>query len=380
MGVTVPRTKVLFVLPSLAGGGAERIVVMLLTHLDRERIDGSLALFQAKGPYLEALPERVVVHDLQIRARADYAAGLVRLGRLVGGERPDVVFSLMWHANTLTLLARPLLGRDTGVVLGVRNQPSLLNRAARFTLLRNATMRLLYPRADLVMGISAGLLEELSSSFRIPREKLRLIYNPIDTLRVRALAAEPIGEPWFPCDRPLVLGVGRLAKQKGFEYLIRAFAEVRKHLPCTLAILGDGPERGELENVARSLGLGSDFILPGFQKNPYKFMKGAAVLALSSLWEGFGNVIVEAMACGVPVVATRCPSGPEEIIEHADSGLLAEVSNEADLAEKILAVLQDRDLSAKLRAGALARAEDFDVGKVVPQYERLFLEAATLRD
>jgi glycosyltransferase involved in cell wall biosynthesis len=371
-------TRVLFVIPSLQGGGAERVVVTLLKNLDRQRVAPSLAVFARTGPYSADLPQDIIVHDLRRQKRTGYPRALMRLVRLIRTDPPDVLFSLMWHANILTLVARVLSRTNAKLVLGVRNQTSLLNQFANFTFLRNATVRTLYPRADVLLANSVGALEDLAGNFSLRRDKLRVIYNPIDVKRIRDLTTEPISQPWLDPDRQLVLAVGRLAKQKGFEYLIRAFAEVRKHLPCTLAILGDGPERGDLQNVARSLGLGSDFILPGFQKNPYKFMKKAAAFVLSSLWEGFPNVILEAMACGVPVVATRCPSGPEEIIEHADSGLLAEVSNEADLAEKILAVLRDRDLSAKLRAGALARAEDFDVGKIVPQFEQLFLEAAQL--
>jgi glycosyltransferase involved in cell wall biosynthesis len=257
-------------------------------------------------------------------------------------------------------------------------------------------LRQLYPRADRVTAISTGIARELVSSYGLPQDKVQVIPNPVDLVRVRTLAAARLEHPFFPAKNagrtaspgrgsrpgrgwstgqsglPVLSAVGRLHPQKGFTYLIRAFSIVRQALPCKLVILGEGPLRKELEGLIASLGLVDDIVLPGFQENPYNYVSNSAVFVLSSLFEGFGNVLVDALALGVPVVSTRCPVGPEDIITDGVTGIFVPPADEQALAQAILRVLQDSELRRRLSANGPLRAADFAIERIVPQYEALF--------
>jgi len=377
------KTKPLFVLSSLAGGGAERVAVNLMRKLDRSRFSPSLAVFEKKGPYFADLPDDVVVYDLRKKSKLDWPRAILRLAHILRDQRHDVIVSFDWHANVVSLAAAGLARTGTKVVAAVRiHESAAIERKPELQglrgIVRRLVVRLAFRHAACVMANSKEAEEDLAANFRIPRERLRTLHNPLDIAHIEAMANKPIDEHWFPTTKPLVLAMGRLAPQKGFSCLLRAFAQVREEVPCTLAILGEGPEEGMLQTLARELELGEELVLPGFQENPYKFMRRADVFALSSLYEGFPNVVLEAMACGASVVATRCPSGPEEIIDHGENGLLVEVDDESELAEAILSVLRDPSLCAKLQANAKARAQQFSVDRIVPQFEDLLQTLAPL--
>ena len=172
-------------------------------------------------------------------------------------------------------------------------------------------------------------------------------------------AKEPLDHPWLkPGAPPVILGTGRLVTPKDFSTLLRAFARVRVQRKARLVILGEGNRREELESLAQQLGVSADVALPGFVANPYPFMERAAVFVLSSAWEGFGNVIVEALACGCPVVSTDCPGGPSEILDDGAYGPLVPVGDDAAMAEAILAVLESSRDSGRLQARAAVFSEE----------------------
>jgi glycosyltransferase involved in cell wall biosynthesis len=197
-------------------------------------------------------------------------------------------------------------------------------------------------------------------------EKIKVIYNPVITPELFARAEEPLDHPWFrPGEPPVVLGVGRLTQAKDFPTLIRAFALVRKERPARLMILGEGEERPKLEALVRELRLEEDVALPGFVDNPYKYMKRAAVFVLSSRWEGFGIVLVEAMALGTPVVATDCPSGPAEILENGKWGRLVPPGDPEALAKAILDTLEGGVSRVKATTNVQKR---FSMIAIVEQY------------
>jgi glycosyltransferase involved in cell wall biosynthesis len=385
--------KLLFVLPSLGGGGAERASVDLLRGIDRQRFHITLALFarsahatpprarsavadnagRSSGTFLQELPGDVPLYDL--RGKQSYDVRLVwRLAGVLRREKPDVVFSVLRYTNLITLLASRLSGSAARVVVNEQNPPS-----AEFALFGGGRvkawfLRRLYPWADRVTAISTGIARELVSTYGVPQDKVQVIPNPVDLVRVRALAAAKLEHPWFSAQAglPVLVAVGRLHPQKGFAHLIRAFSIVRQALPCKLVILGEGPLRTELEGLIASLGLTDDVALPGFQENPYNYMSHSAAFVLSSLFEGFGNVLVDALALGVPVVSTRCPVGPEDIITDGVTGVFVPPADEEALAQAILRVLQDGELRRKLLANGPLRAADFAIERIVPQYEALF--------
>jgi glycosyltransferase involved in cell wall biosynthesis len=223
-----------------------------------------------------------------------------------------------------------------------------------------------------VTCIAEGIARELVEKYRIPSRLVEVVPNPVDLTRVRSLGQTAPDHPWFQLDQPVLVAVGRLHHQKGFDVLIRAFAQVRRRIPCKLLILGEGILEQELQRLIESLGLTEDAQLAGFQENPYNYMAHAAAFVLSSRYEGFGNVLVEALALGTPVVSTRCPVGPEEILEEGKTGILVPPEDELALAEAILRVLQDRELSATLSSNGPARAEAYSLTRITARYETLF--------
>ena len=212
--------------------------------------------------------------------------------------------------------------------------------------------------ADKIIAVSEGVLEDLSSISLRAARKGRVICNPVVDSEISQGAEEPISHPWIEEKNvPVVLGVGRLAPQKNFDLLLRAFARMKKERDARLIILGDGSQRGQLESRIEALGIGNHVDLLGFVANPYPFMSGASLFTLSSDYEGFGTVLVEALACGSPVVSTGCPSGPREVLEDGKWGRLVPVGDEEALAAAM------RNSGRGTRSGASSPAGDGLLGR-----------------
>jgi glycosyltransferase involved in cell wall biosynthesis len=300
-----------------------------------------LVLAKAEGPYLSRVPEEVRVVDLGARRVLYSLPGLVRYLRR---ERPQAMLSALNYANIVAIWAKLLVRVQTHLVVSEHNtlSCSTQNASSVRVKLLPLLIKIFYPYADAVVAVSHGVAEDLITMTGLPMEKVKVIYNPVITPELFAKAEEPLDHPWFrPGEPPVVLGVGRLTKQKDFPTLIRAFALVRKERPARLMILGEGEERPKLETLARELGIEEDFVLPGFVENPYKYMKRASAFVLSSRWEGLPTVLIEALALGVPVISTNCPSGPAEILEHGKWGCLVPVGEPHLLARDILEILQN---------------------------------------
>ena len=359
------KDRLALFVPSLRGGGAERVMVNLARGFADRGLEIDLVLAKAEGPYLSEIPPSVRLIDLKAPRVLASLPGLVRY---LHREKPKALLSAMDHANVVALWARWLAGVPTRVVVSVHNTPSLT--AANAKNLRARLMPLwvrpFYRWADAVVAVSQGVAEDLISLTGLSRKKVCVIYNPVVTPELLSKAEEPLNHHWFaPGEPPVVLGVGRLTAQKDFHTLIRAFALVRRECRARLMILGEGEERPGLESLLRELRLEQDAALLGFVQNPYKYMKRAAVFVLSSRWEGFGNVLVEALAVGTPVVATDCPNGPAEILENGRWGYLVPVGNPEALAEAVLAVLKGKSVTPVDRTLA------FSVERVLQQYAQV---------
>jgi glycosyltransferase involved in cell wall biosynthesis len=237
-------------------------------------------------------------------------------------------------------------------------------------------VRRTYDRFDRVIVLSQGAADDLVAHVPSIASKIRVIYNAGVDDGLAALAAQPIDA--VP-PRPLIVACGRLAPQKGYPDLLDAFTGLRRELGAHLWIVGEGPQRAELERTIAARGLGDVVRLLGFQKNPYAYMAAADVFVLSSLYEGFGNVIVEAMATGRPVVSTDGPSGPAEIITDGENGLLVPVSDAPALASAIRRVLTDPALAQRLGAAGRRRADDFHIRTSAAAYADVFREVASAR-
>jgi glycosyltransferase involved in cell wall biosynthesis len=216
-----------------------------------------------------------------------------------------------------------------------------------------------------LITVSRGLADDFVRVTGCPAEKLRVIYNPIVHPGLDARVAEPADHPWLaPGEPPVLLGVGRLTAQKDFANLVEAFARVRAERRCRLLIIGEGELKGELERQIRDLGIGDDVDLAGFQANPYPFMKAARLLVLSSRWEGFGNVLVEALYCATPIVSTDCPHGPREVLADGRYGRLVPVADPEGLAGAVIEALDEQPD----RQALVARAREFSVATIGNRY------------
>jgi len=330
-------------LPALYGGGAERVMLSLAAGLAGQRYAIDLVLAQAEGPFLGEVPGSVRLVELNpwhLRALRTIGS-LPALVRYLRNERPDALLSGL-HANIIALWARRLAGTSQRVVISEHCTFSVQNQQLPgwYSRLMLRLVRCFYPWANGIVAVSEGVADDLAQVAGIPRDRIRVIYNPIVTPEIQAKAKVLLAHPWFkPCEPPVVLAIGRLTAQKDFSTLIQAFARVRQTHAARLLILGEGEERPDLEALVRQLNLERDVRLPGFVPNPYPYMAQASVFVLSSRWEGLPTVLVEALYCGTPIVATDCPSGPREILRDGQYGRLVPVGNVASLALAIEAML-----------------------------------------
>ncbi len=363
MNATGPRGRLAVFVPSFRGGGAERVMLALARGFAGRGVAVDVAVAQNVGPNVPAADDVFRVVDL----RAGRAmAALPGLARYLRREAPAVMLSALPHANVIAVWARALARTPTRIVLSEHTTASLsaalgTHRGAR---LLPFFMRRAYPKADAIVAVSDGVAEDIAGFLRLERTAITRIYNPIVSAHLVARAAEPLDHPWFaPAAPPVVLGVGRLTAAKDFGTLIRAFAELRKRRAARLLILGEGEERAPLTALARELQVHEDVALPGFDDNPFRYMKRAGAFVLSSRWEGLGNALVEAMACGVPVVSTDCPNGPREILEGGRHGRLVPVGDAAALATRSTPAWP-----APRRPTATGRAQAFSVEAALDRY------------
>jgi len=333
--MTKMQKRLAIFLPSLAGGGAEKSMLKLAYGLARRGYALDLVLARAEGPYLSAVPEQVRVVDLKASRL------LFSLPALVGylrRERPDALLSTLDYANIVALWARRLAGVPQKVVVNDQNTISLTSQHSRQRRQRliPRLIKRFYPWADQIVGNSQGVADDLSQITGLPRSQIQVTYNPIVTPELWEKAEAYPNHPWLEAGQPpVLLAVGRLTAQKDFPTLLRAFAQVRQMQLVRLIILGEGPERPALEALSGELNLEPDVRLLGFVENPYAYMANASLFILSSRWEGLPTVLVEALACGVPVIATDCPSGPREILAGGQYGSLVPVQDVPALAEAI---------------------------------------------
>jgi glycosyltransferase involved in cell wall biosynthesis len=364
--------KVCFVLPSLNGGGAERAAVQILNGLDPDRWDRSMFLFTREGPYLAEVDPAIAI------ASADTTSRWGRwraLRSFIARERPEIVMAFLSFFSALSATRAANTGAK--VVFNLQTPMSEFLGDADYQWRRRwhkaaftSVARAGYAAADRIVATSKGVARDLTSGFGVSPDQIDVLPNPVDLDRVRAAISEPIAAGVLPPgDSPLIVAAGRLAEAKNYPLMIEAFAAVRQRLPARLCILGQGELDGALRQLIAARGLGESVSLAGFQANPWKFIARAAAFLLTSHYEGFGNVLVEAMACGVPVVATAS-AGTRDIIGHQVDGLLVELHTADQVAAALSRILTNRDLRLSMSLAAKTSAERFSASRVIDQYDR----------
>lgn len=357
--------KVFFVIPTLHGGGAERVMVNILRYIDRSKFKPNLVLFVKKGELLSEIPQDVRLLVLNSRWLVP-----VKLAGLLRKERPDAVVSFMWYANLIILITKMFSGINCKLAASERSTFLGSNEGRVVEFFRRLAARYFYPMADAVIVNSKNMGAQLKQLFKIVPEKIKVIYNPIDLQEVKQFSGEEIEHLRYMNDMPVIVGIGRLSREKGFDYLINAVHILKRDgVNCRLIMLGNGTEKKKLKDLASKLQIHDRVDFPGFQKNPYKYLSKAAVFVLSSLYEGFPNALLEALALGVPSIATRCSTGPEEIITDGVNGILVPPADDRKLADAIKRLLLDEGLRKRLGEAGKKRAEDFRVEKIIKQYE-----------
>lgn len=338
-------------LRNLTGGGAERVMLNLARGFADSGIEIDLLLANAEGNYLGAIPQKIKLIDfgsqnlktnLKLPTGFQSMKSLPKLINYLQEKKPKVLLSALHFPNEIAVLSKKLARVSTKAIVSEHTNLSKEAKMVEQISSRLAPMsaRLLYPFADGIVAVSSGAADALTKVTGIPQEKIKVIYNPVITPELRSKMAESVKHPWFaPGEPPVVLGAGRFVAQKDFATLIRAFAKVREVRPARLMMLGSGREEKNLKELTARLNIEQDVAWLGFVDNPFPYMKQAAVFVMSSVWEGFGNVLVEAMAVGTPVVSTDCPSGPEEILAGGKYGELVPVGDCAAMAEAIFKVL-----------------------------------------
>ena len=371
--------RIVFLLPSIRGGGMERLVSILLRGLDRSRFEVELVVLHRRGENAavrDSLPDDVRITYFDKRSRFDAVRVLPQLTRHLKASPPSLAVGFMTYPNLMLLAAARMLPSRLPVVATEHVTPDAL----RATVGKRAQLWLagrLYPGAAAVVAVSDGLRGALIRELHLAPGRVRTIYNPFDP-EIDALADTPDApHPWLAGDGPSLVAVGRLAKQKAYPNLLRALSLVRREVPARLLVLGDGEERAALEALAAELGLGDAVEFLGYVANPFPYMGRASAFVLASDWETMGFVLVEAARVGAAIVATDVEFGPNEIIEPERSGLLVPPGDPSALADAILRVLRDPELAARLRAGAIERAARFAPEASISAYADLF--EATLR-
>lgn len=398
MNAPSPRHFAL-VVPTLRGGGAQRVMAVLAGALAGRGYRVDLLVCQPQGPVRALVPESVrlialrpgwrgrlaalsadpggvgaLLRPVLLPLRADgVIACLPSLADYLRRERPEVLLSAKVYANLGALLARRLARVETAIVASEHGAFAAKIKRTRRWRWRHVVplIRRLYAEADAVVAVSESLADAFAATTGFPRERVRAVHNPVISREMLARAQTPVAHPWFSDGGPaVILAVGHLRERKGFTVLLRAFARVRARRAARLVILGEGRQRPRLESLARSLGIAGDVDLPGFADNPLAYMARASVFALSSTYEGLPGVLIEALACGCPVVATDCPTGPAEILAGGRYGRLVPVGDHAAMADAICATLDDPPERSRLRARGL----EFSVERAVERYLALFAE------
>lgn len=369
-----PKKRILFVIASLGRGGAERVLVHLLNNLDRTKYDVRLVLFENIQGYQKDLDPSVDLICLNIKKRLDYFKIPLGLGKIIKDYDPQYVVSFLDVVNNMVIISRLFVKKKFKVILSERNHPDKALINVRIRWVKKLLKRFTYPMADRIISVSKETEMVLKEKYKVSAEKLITISNPVPIELIRSKQQEKIDHPFFQDDNvQVIISAGRLTQQKRHDRLLRAFSSVKKeHDRVRLIILGEGELLHYLQDLAKLLKIEKSVDFVGFRANPYAWFSKSDLFVLSSDFEGFPNVLVEAMACGIPVISTNCTSSAGVIITDGNNGVLVPLEDEAKLGESMLKLLRDEKLRATFISNGTKKVEEFSVHNIIAQYEKCF--------
>lgn len=376
------RARILFIAPHLDGGGSERVLVNLINSIDTGMVDVELAVLKMEGSLLKELREGVKF--IHIRARRPRYA-IWELSRLIRGKHYTAVFVMKHYIFLIVLLAVTLSGKHIPLIYRevTHVTTELCKNSGRFSIWRlynnHILYSLLYRKMSKIIAPSSDIKKDLYSSFNVPEERIIIINNPIDVDEIDRRCLEEADHQWYSENIPIIISAGRLVRQKNFELLIASFKELlEKGYKARLVILGKGEKRSELEELINKLGVSDKVLLIGHEDNPFKYISRSDIFVLPSLWEGFPNILLEAMTCGIPVISTNCPSGPSEIINNNVDGLLVDSDNAEQLCSAMEKLLGDESLRRRLGDEGRRKVLDkYSLEKIIPLYTDFLLKYKT---
>jgi len=366
------KKKILFFIYEMGAGGAARTLLNILNHLDRNKFEPILVTLNYNGSYETSLKSDVTFIKLETKR---LRSAILPLAKVIRKQQPDIVFSTIPNYNIIAILARLLSFTKTKNVV---REAALLGNENSFNM-KLIIYGLFYRLSRKVISLSEGVKGNLVEHYKVKPGNIEVIYNPIDIEQIQSDANSGIipkeHEHIFKPDKKVIITAGRLVKDKDHQTLIKAFSKVNHQLNCELVILGEGPLKDDLRKLTKNLQVEQNVHFIGFQQNPYVYFKQADLFALSSLSEGFGHVLVEALAVGLPIVSTNCKPGAEEVLENGKYGELCEVGNHEEMAMKIKAILSlNKNETTDVIEKGLQRANKFAVQEIVNQYEETFMK------
>lgn len=364
------RKKILFFIYQLGDGGAARTILNIANHLDQTTFEPIIVTLNYKGNYEHYLHADIPLVKLNTKR---LRSAIFPLAKLIRHEKPHIVFSTIPNYSTIAILAKLLSFTKTKII--VREAAYLGGNLKENTSL--LIYGLLYRFASRVVALSNGVKKNLQMRYKVNPHKIHVIYNPIDLDKINdqmntgKIAEEH--EQLFQTNRKVIITAGRLVKEKDQQTLIKAFAKVRKQIDSDLIILGEGPLKKTLQQLAEELDISAHVHFLGFLENPYIYFNRSDVFVLSSISEGFGHVLVEALATKTLVVSTDCKPGSDEVLNNGEYGMICQVGHAQEMAEKIIQSLQasKEEKAARITHG-YARANEFSARAIVEQYEDVF--------
>ena len=365
--------KIAFFISSLGGGGAEKVFLNLIDYFYSKKIPVLLILRHRKGEYIDELNPAIEIAEIGSNNPLKIIFKIIRICKK---HEISVLLSSQRYNNILSIIAKgklciKVIGREASTLDGIINHSGVSIVSTVKNQLVFILMKILYPFLDLLIANSQDTADDLLKHIRVSNEKLKIIHNPIDNNDIIKKGYEPIDNKRIEgLSRPIIIAVGRLTYEKNHEFLLESFRQVNLIIPeANLVILGKGPLKDKILQLCKKLGIEHRVHLLGFVKNPYKYMKYSNLFVLSSRFEGFGNVIVEALAMGLPVVSTNCAGGPREILANGKFGTLVPVNKVTAFSNAIierLSISHDDKVS-------IIRAKDFNIDKIADQYFKMVL-------
>jgi glycosyltransferase involved in cell wall biosynthesis len=356
--MTHSNPDISFFQSSMIVGGAQRVFANLVRSFDSKGYNVDLVLTEKKGEFLKNVPRTVRIVELN---SPRMLTSFPNLTWYLKRNSPKALLATT-GANKVASFVNTYYKNETNITIRLANTPDKESQEK----MNNIFMNNYYPNADSIITLSNDAKAFLSNECNIREEKIKTILNPVDIDRITNMSERPLKEDF---QAPIIMAVGSLINQKDFSTLIRSFALVKDEINSNLVIAGEGENRRNLNDLSRELGIEENVHLMGYEPNPYKYVAKSSVFVLSSAWEGCPNVLLEALACGTPVISTDCPGASEEILNGGEYGPLVPVGDHTALAQQILRTMKNPLSSEKLQS----RAEDFSIETVSEKYEEVLI-------